>query len=308
MRWLAELIMRGRMQAIAVAATSLMLSLLLPPLSLLTAAVAALVTLRQGWREGLNTVLASALAAGLLGAIVLGNFVLPAGYGLMLWLPSWAVALVLRYTRDLGWTFELATVLGMVGVASVYLVRPDVAGLWQERMQQVFGSLGEQAGMDLAQWQMQLAAIARYMTGVVAAGMVSSLALSLILARFMQALLYYPGGFRSEFLGFRLHKLMAYLALALGGLAMVLESQAREVVVNLLLVLVVLYVVAGVAALHAILAGRGQKMWLYGFYGLMLLVPHVLILIVLVGLSDTWFDWRRRFVPQNLPPRSAGAD
>lgn len=301
MRFLADFSMRGRMQAIAVAATSLMLALLLPPLSLLAAAVVALVTLRQGLREGLNTVLASALAAGLLGAIVLGDFMLPAGYGLMLWLPAWAVAQVLRWTRNLGGTFELAAVLGLIGVALVYMISPDVAGFWYGRIEQVFGHLGMQAGLDLAQWQSRLQGVARYMTGILAASMVASLALSLLLARWWQALLYNPGGFRAEFLALRLHKPMAYLALGLGGVAMVLEAQAREAVVNLLLVLAVLYVVAGTAVLHAILAGRGWKALLFGLYTLMLFVPHVLVPIVLVGLSDVWFDWRGRFMPEDLP-------
>ncbi len=301
MRFLADFSMRGRMQAIAVAATNLMLSLLLPPLSLVAAAVVALVTLRQGWREGLNTLLASSLAAGLLGAIVLGDFVSPAGYGLMLWLPAWAVALALRHTRDLGWTFELMVVLGLIGVASVYWISPDVAGFWYARIEQAFGSWRGQAGVDLAQWQAYLAAVARHMTGIVAAGIVSSLALSLLLARWWQALLYNPGGFRAEFLALRLHKPVAYLALGLVGVAMVLEAQAREAVVNLLLVLAVLYVVAGTAILHAIFAGRGYKALLFGLYGLMLFVPHVLPPVALVGLSDAWFDWRSRFVPQDLP-------
>nr|BAL55689.1 hypothetical conserved protein [uncultured Gammaproteobacteria bacterium] len=299
MRFLAEFILRSRMQAIAVAATCLMLSLLAPPVSLLAAAVVALVTLRQGWREGLNTVLASALAAGLLGAIVIGNFALPAGYGLMLWLPIWAIALALRYTRSLGWTFELVTALGLVGVAAAYLLGADVAGFWQTRMQQALRFLSGQIDFD----QAQLAALARYMTGIAAAGMVSSLALSLLLARYLQALLFNPGGFRAEFLGLRLHRPMAYLALALSGAAMVLEAQAREAVVNLLLVLGVVYVVAGTAILHAIFVERGHKGWLFGLYGLLLVVPHALLPIALVGLSDAWLDWRGRFVP-----RDSGSD
>lgn len=301
MRWLADFIMGSRMQAIAVAATCLMLSLRLPPLSLLAAAVVALKTLRQGFREGLNTLLASALAAGLLGAIVLGDFSLLAGYGLMLWLPAWAVAQVLRHTRNLGWTFELAAGLGLIGVALVYLISPDVAGFWYGRIEQMFGALGMPAGLDPAQWQTWLQIVARYMTAIIAAGMVASLMLSLLLARWWQALLYHPGGFRAEFLGVRLHKPTAYGVLGLGGVAMVLDGQAREAMVNLLLVLSVLYVVAGTAVLHAILAGRGWKALLFGFYGLMLFVPQVLLPIALVGLSDAWFDWRGRFVPQDLP-------
>ncbi len=296
MRWLADFILHSRMQAIAVAATSLMLSLLVPPLSLLAAAVVGLVTLRRGWREGLNTMLGSALAAGLLGAIVIGNFALPAGYGLMLWLPIWAVALVLRHTGNLGWTFELMTVLGLVGVVAMYLISPDAAGFWRERMEQAFQALKGPVGLSPARGQLPLEVLARYMTGVVASGMVASLALSLLFARWWQALVVNPGGFKTEFLRLRLHRPMAYLTLALSAAVMVLEGQAREAIVNLLLVLAVVYVGVGTAVLHAIFSERGQKLWLWGLYGLMIFVPHVLLPVALVGLSDTWFDWRGRFV------------
>ncbi|MBN2701805.1 MAG: DUF2232 domain-containing protein [Methylothermaceae bacterium] len=294
---MATFIMRGRMQAIAVAATCLMLSLRLPPLSLLAAAVVALVTLRMGWREGLNTLVAGALAAGLLGAIVRVNFILPAGYGLMLWLPVWGAALVLRQGRDLGWTLEAVALLGLLGVGFIYLVSPDPAAFWQGRIQQVFGSLGVQAGLDPDQWKTRVDTIARYMTGVMAAGMVSSLALSLLLGRWWQSLLFNPGGFRSEFLSMRLHKLSVYLVLGLAGAAVVSTGQGYEAVINLLVVLGVLYVVAGTAVLHAILAGRGQKVLLAVLYVLMLFVPHVFAPIALVGFTDAWFDWRARFMP-----------
>jgi hypothetical protein len=297
MRWLADFIMHGRMQAIAVAATSLMLSLLVPPLSLFAAAVVALVTLYRGGREGLNTLLGSALAAGLLGAMAIGNFVLPAGYGLMLWLPTWGMALVLRHTGNLSWTFELLTVLGLIGIVAMYLISPDAAGFWRERMQQAFEALKGPVGVSEDLGPLPLEVLARYMTGVVAAGMVSSLALSLLFARWWQALVANPGGFKTEFLRLRLHRPMAYLTLALGAAGIVVEGQTREAVVNLLLVLAVVYVGVGTAVLHAIFSGRGQKFWLWGLYGLMVLVPHVLLPVALVGLSDTWLDWRGRFVP-----------
>ncbi len=301
MRFLAAFIMQGRMQAIAVAATSLMLALLLPPLSLLSAAVVALMTLRMGWREGLNALLAAALAAGLLGAIVLGNFVFPALYGLILWLPMWAVALLLRQSRDLGLTLELMTCLGVAAVLLAYSVHPDPAGFWFDRMQLLFGHLWSQAGLDPQSLQAQIQVVARYMTGVMAAGMVSSLVLSLLWARWWQAVLYNPGGFREEFLGLRLHSPLAYFTLALTAVALVFGGQWQEGLVNGLLVLFVLYVALGTAILHAILTARGQKWWLYGMYFLMLFIPHVFLPIALVGFLDTWFDWRARFVPLDKP-------
>jgi len=297
MRFLAGFIMQGRMQAIACAATSLLLSLLFPPFSLLAAAVVALVTLRLGWREGLNTLLAASLASGLLGAIVLGNFPFPAGYGLLLWLPIWAVALLLRLSRDLGLTLEVTTWVGVIGVALVYLIVPDPADFWQQRIQAGFTALWSQAGVDPSRWRDQLAVISRHMTGIMAAGMVSSVALSLLWGRWWQALLFNPGGFRREFLRLRPRRTTAWLTLGLLSLAVAADGTWRAAVADMLLVLFVLYVTVGVAVLHALLAAHDRKAWLYALYGLMLFIPHVFAPIALVGLSDAWFDWRGRYLP-----------
>ena len=53
MRFLASMAMRGRSQAVMAATVLAILALPLPPLSILSAAVVALVTLRRGIREGL---------------------------------------------------------------------------------------------------------------------------------------------------------------------------------------------------------------------------------------------------------------
>jgi len=297
MKFIAAFIMQGRMQAIAVAATSLMLALLLPPLSLLSAAVVALVSLRMGWREGLNTLLAAALASGLLGAIVLGNFTFPAIYGLILWLPMWGMALVLRQSRNIGWTVELTTCVGLVIVLLAYMIHPDPAEFWYQRLQMLFGEIWSQAGLDPVDLQPQIKTVARYMTGIMAAGMVSSLVLSLLWARWWQAVLYNPGGFRAEFLAMRLHPPLAWLTLGLAVAAMAIGGRWHEGVVNGLLVLFVLYVVVGTAILHAIFSARGMRLWLYAMYGLMLFIPHVFLPVAVVGFSDAWLDWRGRFLP-----------
>lgn len=292
--------MRGRMAAIAVASTTLMLSLILPPLSLLAAAAVALVTLRLGFREGLNTLLASALAAGLLGAIVLGNFVLPAGYGLMLWLPAWAFALLLRQSRDMGLTFEAMAILGVVGTLLFFLIQPDPAAFWQQRLALIFKPLWQQAGgTDQAALEQQLAMIARYLTGIMAAGMVSSLALSLLLARWWQSLLFNPGGFRQEFLTMQLHRSLAYFSIGLVAVAVVTEGRFALATINMGVVVFTLYSIFGTAILHAIFSARGKRALLIGMYVLMLFIPHVFLPIAMVGLGDAWVDWRGRFALAN---------
>ena len=53
MGFLASYIMRGRLQAMIVASTLALLSLIIPPVSVVSSATVALVTLRRGAVEGL---------------------------------------------------------------------------------------------------------------------------------------------------------------------------------------------------------------------------------------------------------------
>ncbi len=74
MNFLANYIMRGRIQAMIVASTLALLSLMMPPVSVVSSATIALVTLRRGGYEGLTILGCSSVAVGLLGFLILGNF------------------------------------------------------------------------------------------------------------------------------------------------------------------------------------------------------------------------------------------
>ena len=96
MNFLAAYIMRGRMQAMMVASSLALLSLILPPVSIVSSASVALVTLRRGANEGLFVLVCACLSAALLGFFLFGNFQFALLYGLVLWLPIWVISIVLR--------------------------------------------------------------------------------------------------------------------------------------------------------------------------------------------------------------------
>jgi mannose/fructose/N-acetylgalactosamine-specific phosphotransferase system component IIC len=61
----------------------------------------------------------------------------------------------------------------------------------------------------------------------------------------------------------------------------------------------VLFVVLGFAILHRVFAARpNQRFWLAGIYVLTLFVPQMLVPMALLGISDLWMDWRRRWLPR----------
>jgi uncharacterized protein YybS (DUF2232 family) len=136
----------------------------------------------------------------------------------------------------------------------------------------------------------------RYATGAIAAGSVLTVLISLLLARWWQANLYNPGGFRAEFQQLRLPTSAAYVFLVLLVAVTASSGGVHEFAVNLLMPALMVYMLAGFSVIHAICTHtRAGRFWLAGIYvGLMFIAPLILV-IALVGLSDSWFNWRQRF-------------
>lgn len=302
-QFLASYIMRGRMQAMMVASTMALLSLLIPPLSLVSSSSVALVSLRRGAQEGLYVLLASALAAAVLGYLVMHDFRFALGYGLLLWLPVWVIAIVLRESRRLHWALELPVILGALGVIGVYLFSASPAAIWQEMITSVLQPMLESPGTPVAEVHEAVARIARYMTGMLVAGAISGMLLSLLLARWWQSLLYNPGGFRQEYLALTTDSWLAATTLGLTLAAWWLSGRAAEIAWNLLILLGVLYSFVGTAIVHGLLARRQtQRWWLPVFYVLLFAIPQLLMPVALIGLVDPWLKWRERF---SNPPTGA---
>src|SRR3972149_225596 len=116
MRFLAAYIMRGRTQAMMVAVMTAILSLLITPLSYLSAAVIALVILRQGWREGLWVIVGAGLAIGLFSMLISLDPRFALGFVALIWLPIASLALVLRTTVSLPMTLTMVAGMGALAV------------------------------------------------------------------------------------------------------------------------------------------------------------------------------------------------
>ena len=194
MGFLAEYIMRGRMQAMIVASTLALVSLIMPPVSIVSSATVALVTLRRGAVEGLIVLGCSTAIAGVLGFFLLGNYQFVLLYGMVLWLPVWLISIVLREGRYLSLAVEIAVLIGVLGVIGFYLYNAELATMWKTILSQMVPP-----NAPVEDIQHTLDVLSHYMTGIVAAASVFGLLFGLFLGRWWQALLYNPGGFRQEF-------------------------------------------------------------------------------------------------------------
>jgi uncharacterized protein YybS (DUF2232 family) len=134
------------------------------------------------------------------------------------------------------------------------------------------------------------------MTGIAAAGMSLNALMCLYLARAWQAQLFNPGGFREEFHALRLGQGLAMLSLVFIALSLLPLGVVSHMAGEIVIVILSLYVLQGLALLHAIVAQRKLHIaWLVVLYLVMLFVlPQLMVLVAMMGLVDTWADFRRR--------------
>ena len=278
------------MQAMLVASSLALLSLMMPPVSVVSSATVALVTLRRGAYEGLYVLGCSSLAAALLGFLALGNFQFALLYVMVLWLPVWLISIILREGQHLSLAVEIAVLIGIVCVIGFYLYAPDPVALWKAVLSQMIP-----ADVPVADIQRTIDILVHYMTGVIAAGSVFGLLFGLFLGRWWQANLYNPGGFRQEFLSLSTKPRISIGAIVVLIIAVTSPVGTSEIAWNVCILLFVLFTVIGVAVLHY--AFSMMKLGLYMvpmFYITLFLIPHAMLIVGLVGLSDPWLNLRKK--------------
>ena len=295
---LASFIMRGRSQAALVAAVFAILSLLFPLTGMLSSATLALATLRQGPIEGLLVGLFAGLASGLFAFAALGSPMPALGFALALWLPVWALAVMLRNSGSPALTVTTAGLMGLAILIGLKVGVADPAAYWAELLEPVRKGLIEGGILTDAEGQALILEVAQWMTGAFAATFYFQALLALFLGRWWQSLLYNPGGFGAEFRDLRLGKGLGVLGLAL--MAFILVKGENQWAADLLILITPLFLLQGLALIHwlvkALQANRG---WLIGLYALFLLaLPHAQVLTAGLGLADIWVNVRAKVRPR----------
>ncbi|MCI0506917.1 MAG: hypothetical protein L0Z73_12515 [Gammaproteobacteria bacterium] len=298
MKALAAFIMRGQPQAIAVTAGFAVLSLFFPLLGLLSAAVTGLVTLRLGPMTGLIVLVAGSVVVSGVAMFMATPLAIPAIVSLLAWLLLvWIAAVVLRVTRSLALSITTVSVVGVLFVAVFHLIVGDTAAWWQSNFDEFFAQATESMMMDQQMvFKQNLETWSAIMTGFVTMAFLLNVIFSLFIARSWQAMLYNPGGFREEFHGLRFGKQVAIVSLVIASLALLPESVITYISKDILMLVLMLYVMQGIAMVHAIVGIKGLHWaWLVGLYLLVTLVPQ---LVAITGYIDTWLDFRKRVAKQ----------
>ncbi len=280
MRGLAEFIMRGRWQALAIAVLGSVLVIAAP----MSAAAIALVTMAQGVRDGAWVALWSLLPALVLGWVS-GDY----GTGFLL-LSVFVGAVVLSQTLSL--SLALLAVVPVSAVGGVALLTFNTAFI--EAMLSMLDTLIATLQAEAPDSGASLNALRPTVTqvaGLMATGNALMASLSLLLGRYWQAVLFKPGAFGEEFRAFRLPSVLAALLVliailgALNGSEVAAWAALAGIPVTL----------AGFALLHHI--ARRQQLgspFLAVSYVLWIVVDGLKVGVLLAVLLDAFLDLGRR--------------
>lgn len=281
MRGLAEFIMRGRWQALAVAilgAGSLLFGWI-------SAAAVALVTLRKGLEAG-AWLLLWALLPALVAAWASGD----TGSVLLL-LGTFLLAVVLRVSVSLALAVLASVLVGLASGGSLLLFSADFLAQLVEVLSAVLEQLETNLSAGASPVDLPTPTVTQ-VAGVVAAGNAAMAVISMLLARYWQALLYNPGGFGREFRSLRLPQLWTVV---LAASALVLWLQGLEASGWAMLAAVPL-MFCGFALMHAWAASTGRgSAFLTAFYVLWLLVDPLKGVLVAFVVVDAFTDFRGRW-------------
>lgn len=283
MRALTQFVMRGPLQASAVA----VITMAVPLLFWVSAAVVGLVILRLGIRQGINIGLWALLPA--LGWSWIGQD--PSALAVLL-----EVVLMAALVRSTG-SWQQALVAGSVLAVIIGALLPMLYPALFDQLVQTGVSFYQQYNAEVARaLGDQLEPAIRQAMNASMAGIFLLTGVGLtMLARSWQAGLYNPGGFRREFHALRL----SWPVAALCAVAMVAGPA-----VGLNPVLIVWagglpLLIAGIALVHGVIGHRKMGVqWLVMFYiALLLLGPSLMLLLLVLAFVDSWLDIRGRLKP-----------
>lgn len=287
LRSLAQLVMRGRVNATIAA----LLGALVP---LVTPTVVALVTLRKGAVEG--TLI---LFVGLLPTVVTLSANNQAQFLFFMLSVSSLVsiyvsALALRQTQSLSLTLMLLLGFSVVTMLMIDRLASSSLGSLVESLAELAAEQAAAAGIDNPSTAINDTSL----SGLLVASMIMlSGVCSIFLARWCQALLYNPGGFGDDFRQLRLTPVAAIACLG----ASLYFSVQGEAYFAWSFIFALPLILVTVAIVHAWAKSSPTKQrWLLIFYaaivasGFLQWTNYLQIILMGIGFLDSWMDFRSR--------------
>lgn len=262
-----------------------------------SAAAICLLLLAAGPSKALTALMISTVVTGLASYWLINAagvaFVMLVGF----WLPSFLFAYLLWRNRRIAMTLFSSCLL-VIGIIVGLFVFGEPVQEWQRFYTEIVTPMMvESLGPQIVQsWEYQLLQDVRVLIMIVASQLWMLNVFALLLARYWQSLLVKPGAFAEEFMHMRFGSLIAWLALAAVLISVLLpQGKWADVAMISMSMLIVLFTFQGFALLK-FWANRYQISNLaLGLVYIVVSLPPLQIVLSLIGWSDNWIHFRRRF-------------
>jgi len=280
----------GKFQAFGIVFGFLALALIFPLGSIVSGAVLVSVTLHAGIKNALQLVLLTALALAAFCLVMFGNPIIGLYTALAQLTPSLLLASVFRTTRSLAITLQVSALLGSVCFILVDWMFPNSALFWQQTLTEIFEPVLQSGGAPKNEGLANIQAISQYMTGIMIMSLVLLHSSLIFLGNWLYCVTQDSQQYKEDFKNLRLGKVLALLSLGLIIVAIVLQS---SYVAQLSGIVTVLFCIQGMNVIHTLCTSMtNTKLWLIMSYLVVIFVPQAILIIVILGLAETFFALR----------------
>ncbi|WP_419418718.1 hypothetical protein ACNVED_09145 [Legionella sp. D16C41] len=207
---------------------------------------------------------------------------------------GYSAAVLLRATAN--WKIVVFCILiaAILGISLIHQFLPNYA---EEQYTLLLGAVKEvdsnhtMAQILENQYRANPSLIINSLLGIKVLSLVFSALTSLMLAREIQSLLFYPGGFRKEMLAFRANRIgVLLLIIAAFGV-----YQNNPVAISCLPLLVVYLMLAGISLFFNIMARKRDLVTIFLLFVPLIIVPYIMLPVyVFFGSLDSLIDLRLR--------------
>ncbi|WP_040933392.1 hypothetical protein [Coxiella burnetii] len=279
----------------AIAALACALLAFILPTGFIAVVIAGLVTLQKGYKSGLM-VLAFVLLP-VIAFLVTHHMDFFYRFGLLLIQCGliFIFALILRHTGSWQWVVKPAAMLGILAVGTVHIIFPDIKQTWAQLITHYLKTNDWTSTFRLgagrsAEFVHHLAPIA---TGGFAFFVLFGMIVLLILARWWQASLSSPGRLQMEFTAIRINPVVAGLLL-IASLGLIWQPAW---LIDMYPVLLLPFMLAGLSILHRLVMNRKDMILLVlaVYVALLLLTFFTVIILAIIGLIDSFYNFRKRY-------------
>lgn len=216
------------------------------------------------------------------------------------WVPVWCCAMVLRKTESQAAMTLTAGAFGTLFIVLMYLLIDNVPVFWQTWFNHFLDALIKSgvttdASTRVDQLKSDLSQIVPVINPLIMSFMVIWVVTVILIGRWWQSRMFFPGAFRKEFYALQLPRSLIYLAL-LGIIVLLLGNATKLMPVrDLLWLIIVLFLFQGLSSVHRLVQRKNySRAWLVVMYSfLIILFPHMVVFIACIGMADAWIRGRK---------------